>query len=101
MPTPPQPAIVTETRNFNELSAEDMAAIDSTKTPLSKEESDPELQKQIQEYKDGGSKGIDTASLDEEIDPAELARMAKMTKLITPQTPEQVASKKRKRIGGE
>jgi cytochrome c553 len=64
------------------------------------DENDPELQKQIQEMKESGSKGFDASIIDEELDPAELARMAKVTQSITPRSPEQAAVKKQKRLNG-
>jgi hypothetical protein len=99
MPAAPEPAKVTEARTFDQLSAEDMDAINSTITPLSRDESDPDLQKQIQAFKNKGSKEINMDTIeDDSIDPQEMANMAKMTQLINPQNPEQAAVKKKKRV---
>lgn len=94
---PPPRAIVEDTRNLHELDAEDQAIIESNKTQLSPEENDPELQKQIQEMKDSGSKHLDASVLDDEIDPEELARMAKMTQAITPTNPENAPPRGKRR----
>lgn len=96
-PQPPPQAIVQDTRNLHELDAEDQAIIESNKTQLSPEENDPELQRQIQEMKDSGSKQLDSSVLDDEIDPAELARMAKMTQAITPTNPENAPPRGKRR----
>jgi hypothetical protein len=95
---PPQATFTEQSQNISSLSADDIAAIESNKTPLSQPETDPELEKQIAEIKSKGGHNPDLSSLNEDIDPEELDRMAKMTQAINPRSDDAPVQKKGKRV---
>lgn len=81
-PTPPRATYTERSQSADELSAEDLASIDQNIQPLAPEETDPDLQRQIESLRERGNSAQVNIDLDEQLDQSELERMAKMTEQI-------------------
>ena len=97
-PAPVQPATTRATRQYDELTEEELATIDGAKLPMDNDADDPELAQSINEMRERGSKGIDLNFDDEKLDPNEMAKMAKQVQAINPQPENKVLDKKKRRV---
>jgi hypothetical protein len=97
MQAPPATQL-TPARSISELSAEDAALVESTITPISPNVEDPELERQIEDMRARKGQGMAVGNIEsDDVDPEELAKMAKMTETISPKTPDEVSENRRKR----